>query len=470
MALSKRQKNDLEDVALRALGKRPNALVNGFRVMGDTGQVAAVYWSDNIPSNDVEIALCDVRLSERYDLRILRRWIEREQLLAGRECNVHKHGSDWPIIGFSYDGALAFLDRCRRLRKGILDDELVNELKASAPELGDRNEDLELALARLRPTSKKHVIDLVKMAGVDVECWYKTGGKKLVANPRSNPAYCFNWSFGGNGEPVVACLWHGGLKIDAGQIVYADNLREHARKLQEVANTPGEEQEIRNRAQTQARRAIALDAALAGAWASKGIVRVIVNEGLQRPADSLGKESSKVEMRKLDAVTWHVAEYDELNGSLRLVRNGDEGQSNPSVAARLAPSAVPVVSAPVAAPPVVRFADQYTVVAADVRRTESTGSVYSRSRAVRDAALTRASGACELCGQRGFVTQSGTIYLETHHVQPLSEGGADSEDNVVALCPDDHRRAHYSTEAAEIRELLQGTLAEIYSVEVDRAA
>src|SRR5690349_8337454 len=112
MGLSKRQKNELEDVALRALGKRSTALVNGFRVMGDAGQVAAVYWSDNMPGNNVEIALCDVRLSDQYDLRIVRRWIEREQRLAGRECNVHKHGSDWPIIGFSYDGALAFLDRC----------------------------------------------------------------------------------------------------------------------------------------------------------------------------------------------------------------------------------------------------------------------------------------------------------------------------------------------------------------------
>jgi 5-methylcytosine-specific restriction protein A len=465
MALSKREKNDLEDVALRALGKRLIALVNGFRVMGDIGQVAAVYWSDNMPSNDVEIALCDIRLSERYDLRIVRRWIEREQRLAGQECNVHKHGSDWPIVGFTYDGAIAFLDRCRRLRKGILDNELVNELTNFALELGERNEDLEIALAQLRPTSKKHVIDLVKLAGVDVERWYKTGGEKVVVNPRSNPAYCFNWSFGGNGEPVVACLWHGNLKIDTGKIVYADNLREHARKLQEIANTSGEEQETRNRAQTQARRAIALDAALAGAWASKGIVRVIVNEGLQRPADSLGKESSKVEMRKLDTVAWNVAEYDGLNGRLCLVRNDDVGQFNPSVVAPLAPSAIPAVSTPAS-----RFADQYTVVAADVMRTESTASAYSRSRAVRDAALTRASGACELCGQKGFVTQSGSIYLETHHVQPLSESGADSEDNVVALCADDHRRAHYSTEAVKIRERLQAILAEMYSTEVDRAA
>lgn len=469
MGLSKRQKNDLEDVALRALGKRLTALVNGFRVMGDAGQVAAVYWSDNIPDNNVEIALCDVRLSEQYDLRIVRRWIEREQRMAGRECNVHKHGSEWPIFGFSYDGALAFLERCRRLRKGVLDNDLVHELKASAPESGDQNEDLEIALARLRPTSKKHVIDLVKMAGVDVECWYKTNDQE-PESPRNNPAYCFNWSFGGNGQPVVVCLWHGNLKIEAGRIVYAYNLREHARKLQEVADRAGQEPDIRTRAQTQARRAIALDAALAGAWDSKAIVRVIVNEGLQRPADSLGKESSKVELRKLDVVIWHVAEYDSSNGSLRLVRNGDEGQSNQSVATRPALPATPVVSTPVAAPLAVQFADQYTVVVADVRRTESIGSVYSRSRAVRDAALTRASGACELCGRRGFVTPAGTIYLETHHVQPLSEGGADSEDNVAALCPDDHRRAHYSTDAAEIREILQATLAEIYSADVERAA
>lgn len=476
MALSKRQKDELEDVALRALGKRLDPLVNGFRVMGDGGQVAAVYWSDNMPGNDVEIALCDVRLSEMYDLLLVRRWIGREQRLAGRECNAHKHGSDWPIMGFTYGGALTFLERCRRLRKGVLDAQLVSELKTSAPESAHENEALELALAKLRPTSKKHVIDLVKMAGVDVACWYKTSDGRRVASPRSNPAYCYNWNFGGNGEPVVACLWHGELKSSAGQIVYVDNLREHARKLHEVANTSGEEQEIRNRAQTQARRAVALDQALAGAWADKGIIRVIVNEGLQRPADSLGKEASKVELRMLDPVAWHLAKYDEMTGDIRLVRSA-EAQSNSSIGAQSslpiggqAPSDAAVIPAPIVSPNGVRFADQYTVVAADVRRIEPAGFVYSRSRAVRDAALTRASGACELCGQRGFVTQSGTIYLETHHIQPLSEGGADSEDNVVALCPDDHRRAHFSTEAAEIRNILQATLAEIYSMEADRAA
>lgn len=468
MALSKSQKNEVEDLALRALGKRSVALVNGFRVMGDTGQVAAVYWSDNSPGNDVEIALCDIRLSEHYDLRIVRRWIEREQRLAGRECNVHKHGSDWPIIGFNYAGALDFLARCRHVRKGILDHALLNELDTSVQDIGDGNEELALALARLRPTSKKYVIDLVKAAGADVECWYKTGDNKLVANPRSNPAYCFNWSFGGNGEVVVACLWHRHLKIDVDKIVYADNLREHARKLQEVADSAGENPDIRNRAQAQARRATALDESLANAWSNGGTVRVIVNEGVQREADRLGHESSQVDARLLDPVAWRVAVYNESSGDLRLVRIGDERLPGAGTTAQQISPGDPIMPADPVAP--VRFADQYTVVAADVQKTESTGSSYSRSRAVRDAALTRSAGACELCGKKGFLTKSGTIFLETHHVHPLCEGGADSEDNVAALCPDDHRKAHYSTEASEIRKRLEETLAEFYSLEFEATA
>lgn len=48
----------------------------------------------------------------------------------------------------------------------------------------------------------------------------------------------------------------------------------------------------------------------------------------------------------------------------------------------------------------------------------------------------------------------GRAYLETHHVVPLSEGGADSTSNVVALCPKDHKRAHYAVDRDEIRKVL----------------
>ncbi len=50
--------------------------------------------------------------------------------------------------------------------------------------------------------------------------------------------------------------------------------------------------------------------------------------------------------------------------------------------------------------------------------------------------------------------ESGSLYLETHHVIPLGEGGPDDDANVVALCANDHRRAHFSEERAAIRKKL----------------
>jgi 5-methylcytosine-specific restriction protein A len=56
----------------------------------------------------------------------------------------------------------------------------------------------------------------------------------------------------------------------------------------------------------------------------------------------------------------------------------------------------------------------------------------------------------------------GEIYLETHHVVPLSEKGADHERNVAALCPNDHREAHHGERREAIRSLLLAMLAEVY--------
>jgi 5-methylcytosine-specific restriction protein A len=56
----------------------------------------------------------------------------------------------------------------------------------------------------------------------------------------------------------------------------------------------------------------------------------------------------------------------------------------------------------------------------------------------------------------GFLMADGGIYLETHHVIPLSEGGPDIDSNVAALCPNHHREAHFGKMRNEMRqELLQ---------------
>jgi 5-methylcytosine-specific restriction protein A len=449
--LSRQKKDDLEDRALLAFSGKsePFESGNGFRISRDGGQVAAIYWSENLPDNDVEIAVCDSRVTTQYDLRTVKRWIDREQRLATRECNIHKHGSEWPILGFSYNGALEFLARVAPLRKGALPNDLLQELSRPQPDnRDDTGENLRLELARLRPTVKKAVIDLVKAAGIDVSCWYVNTDGTRSEKPRSNPAYCFNWSFGGENEPLLACLWHASMKIDNDRIIFDDNLRDAAAELQAIADSTGEAQKIRNRARAQARRARAVDAAFAEAHSATQSMRVIVNEGLRRPADMLGKESSKVELRILDAMTWRVQHYNPTTGQMRLTRE--------IATVSVSPPSKPATSVPA-------FVDQYVIGADQVRRKELTGTAYERSRAIRDAVLARASGVCELCGKRGFQTAAGSIFLETHHVVPLSENGADRVENVVAICPNDHREAHYGRDAGLVKEQLQAILRELYA-------
>ncbi len=77
---------------------------------------------------------------------------------------------------------------------------------------------------------------------------------------------------------------------------------------------------------------------------------------------------------------------------------------------------------------------------------------YVRDAKVREKVLKRANGFCEECGQRGFLTKYGQPYLETHHVISLSEQGPDRPHNVIALCANDHRRAHFSENWVELQD------------------
>ena len=98
------------------------------------------------------------------------------------------------------------------------------------------------------------------------------------------------------------------------------------------------------------------------------------------------------------------------------------------------------------------------------KNTESGGSasvhdrqvtVYSRSQAVKDYIGARANGYCEGCGiPAPFITAKGRPYIEPHHIHRLSDGGPDHPRWVVGLCPNCHRRAHYSTDANEYNNQL----------------
>ena len=83
-------------------------------------------------------------------------------------------------------------------------------------------------------------------------------------------------------------------------------------------------------------------------------------------------------------------------------------------------------------------------------RSRSEAWSYSRDPRVRDEVLRRAKGRCEFCGALGFVKPGGSRYLESHHIIALANDGADRRTNVIALCPNDHREAHFGNRAEQL--------------------
>jgi predicted HNH restriction endonuclease len=79
------------------------------------------------------------------------------------------------------------------------------------------------------------------------------------------------------------------------------------------------------------------------------------------------------------------------------------------------------------------------------RVVTSVTKVFDRNPYVIAIALKRAKGDCELCYKPApFPRKSNnTPYLEVHHKIRLADGGDDSLDNVIAICPNCHREEHF---------------------------
>lgn len=81
--------------------------------------------------------------------------------------------------------------------------------------------------------------------------------------------------------------------------------------------------------------------------------------------------------------------------------------------------------------------------------------VIDRDPSVNEYVKKRANGICDLCEQKApFLNKVGEPYLECHHVKYLSNGGSDTIDNAVALCPNCHRRIHSLELDFDLRKLL----------------
>tara|TARA_Y100000588_G_scaffold361778_1_gene422926 strand:- start:3064 stop:4143 length:1080 start_codon:yes stop_codon:yes gene_type:complete len=87
---------------------------------------------------------------------------------------------------------------------------------------------------------------------------------------------------------------------------------------------------------------------------------------------------------------------------------------------------------------------------------ETTTITYKRSGKVKGWVIRRANKHCELCGERApFDKEDGTPYLEVHHLTPLKDKGPDTVENCAALCPNCHRKLHFSATRLQLTETLR---------------
>ncbi|MED1646024.1 HNH endonuclease [Brevibacillus agri] len=76
---------------------------------------------------------------------------------------------------------------------------------------------------------------------------------------------------------------------------------------------------------------------------------------------------------------------------------------------------------------------------------ETKTRVFKRNPDVIAEVLVRANGICEKCKSPApFIRASdGTPYLEVHHKIRLADGGEDTVENAIAVCPNCHRELHF---------------------------
>ncbi|WP_442865218.1 HNH endonuclease [Acinetobacter sp. HY1485] len=84
---------------------------------------------------------------------------------------------------------------------------------------------------------------------------------------------------------------------------------------------------------------------------------------------------------------------------------------------------------------------------------------YIRSAVVSELAKRLAKGVCQLCEKPApFFDQKNQPYLETHHIEWLSQGGPDTKENTVALCPNCHKKMHIVNCSKDRKKLSQKVL------------
>jgi len=81
-------------------------------------------------------------------------------------------------------------------------------------------------------------------------------------------------------------------------------------------------------------------------------------------------------------------------------------------------------------------------------------SIHIRKIYIKGFAKRASSGICQLCENEGpILDKQGQPFLEVHHIHYFSNGGKDTIDNVIAICPNCHRIIHHLELEEDIKKI-----------------
>jgi 5-methylcytosine-specific restriction protein A len=319
-----------------------------------------------------------------------------------------------------------------------------------------------IALEDLRPTGKWMIIDCVQSAGIDVRAWgFRKKDGQPVTLPQSNGGYCYEWSFRSvDGRILLLCVWFEEIDVDSqGRVYFVGNLRAYADTLIRQL-----EKDPKNRSRTikdpRINRAQHFSSTVQLAHMNSTSVRVVIVSGPVREPDDIDAENDRAVGRYLDEESWRVESYDVDTGAFLLVR-GDNRQLSVGDGTDTADMVDSAAETGDVVDDGKIIVDQFHAEVRPVAYTYKGEQKYRDPR-VRSLVLARSKGLCELTSVPGFKMANGGVYLETHHIVPLSEGGPDTVENVIALSADAHRRAHHAVGRDELRQQCFDVVASHY--------
>lgn len=184
---------------------------------------------------------------------------------------------------------------------------------------GRINRESRSALEAMLPSGKSTIYDLLKSANISTDDWHVNALGEPVIGFKTNPKYCYNWSFGSVLEGFAFCIWHKYLRENNDDIVFSENMRAIAAERQLRASDMTLSKKERYQANSQARRAKEFDIALASSFKSRLPLRAIISDGAGGEEEQEGKRSH-VNSRYLDTAIWYIHEYDNETGDVLLVR------------------------------------------------------------------------------------------------------------------------------------------------------